>query len=127
MSDVKGKILCVHDDGDVLQFLRTVLEQAGYQLSCATNDEEGLRCFKDVGPDLIIVDLMMEEVDSGTSLVTDLGALGNKAPIYLLSSAGRELGMMSDYNDLGLAGVFQKPIDPDRLLNIVGQRLKDAK
>lgn len=127
MSDVKGKILCVDDDADVLEFLRTVLEQAGYQVSCAANAEEGLRCFKDVGPDLIIVDLMMEEVDSGTSLVTDLRALGNKAPIYLLSSAGRELGMMTDYSDLGLAGVFQKPIDPDRLLNIVGQRLKDAK
>lgn len=124
MSDLKGRILCIDDDPDVLEFLRAVLDRAGYQVSCAANAEEGLALYKQVAPDLIIVDLMMEEVDSGTNLVTEIRALGNKAPVYLLSSAGRELGMMTDYTELGLAGVFQKPIDPERLLNIIAQRLK---
>ncbi|HRX85495.1 MAG TPA: response regulator, partial [Phycisphaerae bacterium] len=74
-------------------------------------------------PDLVIVDLMMEEVDSGTSFVRDLQALGNTAPIYMLSSIGDRLYMNADYASLGLSGVFQKPIDPNTLLGVLRTRL----
>ena len=126
MQQEKNVILCVDDDQDVLEFLRVVLEGAGYQVHLAANAEQGVKVFKETRPDLIIVDLMMEEVDSGTSFVTELKANGNQAPIYLLSSAGRELSMMTDASDLGLAGVFQKPLDPERLLKIVNQRLRGS-
>jgi hypothetical protein len=31
--------------------------------------------------------------------------------------------MMTDYSSLGLAGVFQKPIQPQQLLNILKEKL----
>ena len=80
--------------------------------------------YKEVQPDLLIVDLMMEEVDAGTSFVKELRLLGNKAPIYMLSSVGDSLSMSTDYSDLGLSGVLQKPIDPDRLLTLLKSKLK---
>jgi len=72
----------------------------------------------------VIVDLMMEEVDAGTSLVTRLKAQGNTAPVFLLSSVGDQLDRSIDAGQLGLSGVFQKPIDSNALLNTIKQHLK---
>jgi len=124
MHDGKYVILCIDDDEDILVSLRLVLEVNGYIVHGAATAEEGLRIYKKTKPDLLIVDLMMEEVDAGTSFVKELKALGNTAPIYMLSSVGDSLNVSADYSELGLTGVFQKPIDPDTLLAILRKRLK---
>jgi DNA-binding response OmpR family regulator len=71
----------------------------------------------------VIVDLMMEEVDSGTRFVKELRLLGNTAPIFMLSSVGENLNLSADPTALGLAGVFQKPIDRATLLGVLKARL----
>jgi len=124
MHDGKYVILCIDDDEDILVSLRLVLEGNGYIVHGAATAEEGLRIYKKTKPDLLIVDLMMEEVDAGTRFVTSLKALGNVAPVFMLSSVGDSLSRHVDYSDLGLAGVFQKPIDPHTLLTTVKKRLE---
>ena len=75
--------------------------------------------------DLLILDLMMEEVDAGTGMVKELKLLGNQAPIFLLSSVGDNLSMTADYSSMGLAGVFQKPVDRVQLLNVLRMALPE--
>jgi DNA-binding response OmpR family regulator len=117
-------ILVVDDDPDILQTIQLVLEKHGYDMVSAETAEEGLRKYKEKRPDLLIVDLMMEEVDSGTSFVKELQAMGNTAPIYMLSSVGDSLHMATDYTALGLTGVFQKPLDTRTLLATLRGKLK---
>ncbi|MFH1748710.1 MAG: response regulator [Planctomycetota bacterium] len=124
MQEGKHVILCVDDDEDILFALRMVLEQNGYVMLGARTAEEGLRVYKKHRPDLLIVDLMMEEVDAGTAFVKELKALANTAPIYMLSSVGDNLNLSADVSELGLDGVFQKPIDNETLLMILKTRLK---
>ncbi|MGD8451157.1 MAG: response regulator [Phycisphaerae bacterium] len=124
MQAGKHVILCIDDDEDILYALRVVLEKNGYQMLEARSAEEGLKAYKASQPDLLIVDLMMEEVDAGTSFVKELKALGNQAPIYMLSSVGDNLNLSTDYAELGLSGVFQKPIDNNTLLTILKSKLK---
>ena len=124
MHDDKHVILCVDDDDDILYALRLVLEKNGYEMVEASTAEEGLRVYKEANPDLIIVDLMMEEVDAGTSCVKELKLAGNAAPVYMLSSVGDNLNETVDYAELGLAGVFQKPIDNNTLLAVLKAKLK---
>jgi len=123
MQDGKHVILCVDDDPDIRLFLKTVLEANDYVMAEAATGEEGLQVYREHQPDLIIVDLMMEEVDAGTSFVKELRALGNKAPIYMLSAIGDDLTQSADYSALGLSGVFQKPVNPDHLLAILKTKL----
>lgn len=124
MSQEPYKILTIDDDPDILEALRTVLEAKGYEVIQADSAEEGLKALKATQPDLVIVDLMMEEVDAGTSFVTRVRALGGKRiPIYMLSSVGDELSKNVPYQGLGLSGVFQKPIQPQTLLNVIEQAL----
>ena len=123
MQDGKHVILCIDDDPDILSFLRIVLEAEGYVVADAPSAEEGIRRFKEFQPDALIVDLMMEEVDAGTNLVRDLKALGNRAPIFMLSSTGDNLSMATDVSQLGLSGVFQKPVEKNRLISMLKAKL----
>lgn len=123
MEDGKHVILYVDDDPDYLDAVRIILERAGYRMIEAATAEEGLRVFRDKHPDLVIVDLMMEEVDAGTSMVKELKALGSEVPVFMLSSVGDDLNLNVDYEALGLAGVFQKPIVPQHFLKVLEETL----
>ena len=123
MQDGKHVILCIDDDPDILEYLETVLAAAGYAVASAPSAEDGLKAYKEVSPELVIVDLMMEEIDAGASFVKELKAIGNTAPIFMLSSMGDNLSEMTDYSALGLAGVFQKPVDRDRMLATIAAKL----
>ena len=123
MSERKPLILYVDDDADLREVMRIILESAGYEMAEAATAEEGVEVYKKRPPDLVIVDLMMEEVDSGTAFVKELRLLGNQAPIYMLSSVGDSMGLSADYTTLGLAGIFQKPISRDTLLTVLKARL----
>jgi CheY-like chemotaxis protein len=123
MKDGKRLILCVDDDKTILDSLRVVLEAGGYRMADAATAEEAFRKYEAEAPDLVILDLMMEEIDSGTSLVTKLRAIGGTAPVFLLSSIGDQLGRTVDPAQLGFAGVFQKPIDAKALLATLKTRL----
>jgi len=123
MREGKPVILYVDDDQDMLENIRLLLEKNGYIMIGARTAEEGLKAYKEEVPDLIILDLMMEEVDSGTVLTKELRALGNTVPIFILSSVGDDMSMVTDYTDLGLAGVLQKPVDFDHLLSIISENV----
>ena len=117
MQDGKYVILVLDDDPDILESLRVILEANGYAVASASSAEEGLRVYKSAKPDLLFVDLMMEEIDAGMTFVKEVRALNNTAPIYVLSSVGDNLSMMTDFSALGLTGVLQKPIKSELLLS----------
>jgi DNA-binding response OmpR family regulator len=124
MQDGKYTILCIDDDPDILETLKVVLEANDYTVAQAPCAEDGLKVYKEIKPDLVIVDLMMEEIDAGTNFVKEVKALGSDVPIYMLSSMGDTLNMSTDYSALGLSGVLQKPVTPDALLKLVRSKLQ---
>lgn len=124
MKDGKFVILCIDDDNDILESLRMILESNNYTMIGALSAEEGLREYKTHKPDFIIVDLMMESVDAGRNFAKELKLLNNTAPVYMLSSVGDSLASNVDFSDLGLYGVFQKPIDISTLLMTLKIKLK---
>jgi len=75
-------------------------------------------------PDAIIVDLMMEEIDSGVQLARQLRENGFECPIFLLSSAGDTVQYNLDAEAIGLDGIFQKPIQPNLILSVVRAKVE---
>lgn len=124
MKDGKYVILCIDDDEDVLLSLRMVLEKNNYEVLEARSGENGLSLYKKSKPDFIIVDLMMESIDAGKNFAKELLILDNEAPVFMLSSAGDSLVSNFDFSELGLDGVFQKPIDTKQLLSTLQIKLK---
>lgn len=123
MKDGKHVILYLDDDQDMLDAVRIILEANDYEMVEAHSAEEGLQVYKDTNPDFLLVDLMMEEVDAGTTFAKEMKVLGNTAPVFMLSSVGDSLDDNTDYKELGLDGVFQKPIHPKTLLSILKKKL----
>ena len=124
MKDGKFVILCIDDDKDYLYSLRMILEANDYVMEEALSAEEGLRVYKDADPDFVMVDLMMESIEAGKTFVKELRLLNNNSPVYMLSSVGDALASNIDVTELGLQGVFQKPIDPNTLLKTLEVKLK---
>jgi two-component system, NtrC family, nitrogen regulation response regulator NtrX len=123
MKDAKHLILHVDDDPDMREAMRLRLQAAGYDVASAPSAEDGLKMYKARVPDFILIDLMMEEVDAGTNMVKELKLLGNEAPVYMLSSVGDQLNQIANYAELGLQGVFQKPVNFDSLLRTLRSKL----
>lgn len=125
MTESKGrKILYVEDDPDYREAVRAILQSAGYEVVEADSAEEGLAAFREAAPDAAVVDLMMEEVDAGMSLVKELRAAGASIPVFLLSSVGDALAMEKATDELGVAAVLQKPIRGETLLGILRSHLR---
>lgn len=111
MPDRK-KILVVDDDPNICLFCRTVLAADGHQVFSATSAREGLALAEAEQPDLVILDIMMEEVDSGFQAARALAAARPTLPILMLSSiAGASSGVF-DTTALPVAQLLDKPLDP---------------
>ncbi len=124
MKDGKFLILCVDDDPDILQSLQVVLEANGYLFVSAPTAAAAAKVYETSKPDLMIIDLMMEEVDAGTRFVQQVRAAGSQVPIYLLSAVGAALENNIDAAGLGLDGTFQKPVAPRELLDTLAAKLR---
>jgi len=122
MTDRKT-ILIIDDDADIRSSIRMVLEAAGFSVGEAGSADEGAKIAPRISPDAIIVDLMMESVDSGVQLSQSLKENGYAGPMYLLSSAGDAVRFNLDPRELGLAGIFQKPIQHDLLVRTLKSKL----
>lgn len=117
-------ILIIDDDADLRAAMRIVLEASGFSVGEAAEGEEGLKIAERIKPDAVIVDLMMETIDAGSKVSSALNERGFEGPIYLLSSAGDTVRLNIDAQKLGLAGIFQKPIDHKTLVTTLKKQLK---
>ncbi|HEX2865529.1 MAG TPA: response regulator [Ignavibacteriales bacterium] len=83
------KILLVDDDIDLLEQNKILLESKGYEIVTAESVDEGFSQFRKEKPDAAIVDLIMEEHDSGFILCHKIkrDPYGKGIPVFLLTSA----------------------------------------
>jgi DNA-binding response OmpR family regulator len=113
-----AKILIVDDDPDVVDACRLFLEKKGFNVSAAYNRAEGMSAIQSFKPDLVILDVMMDQPDDGIAMAQDLRRQGFKAPILMLTSISKVTGMTYGRdNDLVPVDEFQeKPVDPATLV-----------
>jgi len=96
MTDVKKTILTVDDDIDILEQLKFQLEGANYNVISAGCQEEALEILKDAKFDLAILDLMMENMDSGFVICHYIKKLHPETPVIILTAVTSETGMEFD-------------------------------
>ena len=132
MSD-KATILIVDNDPDIINQLTIVLESEGHRVVAAGNREEAEEAILSVRPDLAILDVMMEEMDSGFVLAHNLLKLYPKTPIILLTAVAAATGMSfaSQYGDaqswVNAAAILDKPVRPEQIKAHVRKFLKGTR
>jgi CheY-like chemotaxis protein len=122
----KKRILIVDDDPDQRLVMRLPLESAGYEVYEATGPTEGLEAVKDVNPDLIFLDVMMDTTTAGFQLALDVHSPDpaspyiqhRNTPIIILSAihSTTPLRFAPDEDYLPVQNFLEKPIEPGALL-----------
>ena len=69
-----AKILIIDDDDDFRAATTAILEAAGHTVFSASDGKLGLEMVKAEEPDLIILDIMMDSIYEGFSVITTLRA-----------------------------------------------------
>ena len=115
------KILVVDDDPDVVDAVTAFLERSGYIVKSASSRKEGLAAVRAEQPDLIILDVMMEEPDDGFAMAQELRRDGFKKPIVLLTSISRVTGYSYgvDAAMVPVDDFVEKPVAPSVLVEKV--------
>jgi two-component system alkaline phosphatase synthesis response regulator PhoP len=88
MKEIK-KILMIDDDPDMLEQTKILLESRGFEVVTVDNAKEGWEKFQEYLPDACLIDLMMEEHDSGFVLSYQIKKHphGKNIPVIMLTSA----------------------------------------
>jgi DNA-binding response OmpR family regulator len=120
-----SKILIVDDDPDMVEAGRIVLEREGYSVESASNVADGLAKLEQTKPDLLILDVMMEEPDDGLRFARQVRRGGNPLPILMLTSVNRVMGVQigKDEEMVPVDEFMEKPVDPATLVEKVASLL----
>jgi DNA-binding response OmpR family regulator len=115
---VVPKILIVDDDPDIVEAARLVLEREGYEVEGAPSRADGMKKIEEVKPDLLILDVMMEEPDDGLRMAREIRRAGHTLPIIMLTSVNAAMGLNIDKDEeMVPVEEFQpKPVDPQTLI-----------
>ncbi len=89
----KQRLLLVDDDQDILDQLSLALSGEGFEVVTAQGRQEGEEMLLRGQPDLAIVDLMMEEMDSGFVLCHEIKKLYPETPVILLTAVTAVTGL----------------------------------
>jgi CheY-like chemotaxis protein len=138
MTD-KKKILMIDDDVNLVNVVMMVLQAKGYNFESAYSAAEGLEKIKQTNPDLIILDVIMEDFVAGFRVVTELRAAEpgsaystySKIPILMLTSVTAKTSInFSDKVGTALLPVdafIEKPVKPGILLQKIEELLEPKK
>ena len=121
--DSGTKILCIDDDPDALQILRSYLVPEGYAVTVALSGDEGIKLAKEIKPALITLDIMMPQKD-GWQVLRELkrDTLLKDIPVIIHSMIDNKPLAMS----LGAVDVMPKPVDSKVLLQRVQSVVKTS-
>ena len=123
------KVLIIDDDIDLVETMRMVLENEGFEIIDAQDGEKGFAKIADEKPDLVILDVMMESQDEGFHIAYQIRNTEEikDLPIVMLSAVGQETGFgfdkEKDGDFLPVNTFIEKPINPEKLIEIVKTNL----
>lgn len=134
---MKKKILIIDDDCDFVTITKAVFETRPYECSYAYSASEGLEKIKEISPDLLILDIMMEDISSGFKIVSELRMAKkdseyfpySKIPILIVTNV-QKVTRLKFKEKLGtpimpVSDFIEKPIGPLELLakveNLIGK------
>ena len=130
MKDLAKTILIVDDDVDYLTQLEIQLKSFGFNVISAGGQKEGEGMLDKIKPDLAIIDLMMENMDSGFILSYKMKKKFPEMPVIIATAVTEETGLVfgieseEDKNWINADKYLEKGIRPDQLHREINKLLK---
>lgn len=117
-------ILLVEDELSLALIVKDNLESWGFTVLHAADGQAGLDLFRQHGPDLLVVDVMMPVLD-GFSLAAQLRREHATVPIIFLTARGQPADVVRGF-ELGGNDYVKKPFSIEELVARINARLLPA-
>ncbi|KAM3098915.1 diguanylate cyclase domain-containing protein [Phormidesmis sp. 146-35] len=101
-------VLVIDDDLFTRLQLRKLLEQENYQVVEADSGQQGLHLYRQLKPDLVLLDALMSEMD-GFTCCAKLHALDHRAPILMITGLDDQISVDRAF-EVGANDYVTKPI-----------------
>ena len=112
------KILLVDDAAFMRKMIKDTLSKNGYtELFEAVDGADAVEKFSEIGPDLVIMDITMPNMD-GLEALKAIRAKDSSANVVMCSAMGQET-MVIDAIRSGAKDFIVKPFKPERVLKTV--------
>ncbi len=122
MSDIRGRILVIEDDGEVLDMLVDYLSFLEYEVTSARDGLEGLKKIKEGGFDLVITDLAMPHV-SGIGIITVIKRDHPDIPVIAITGYGYYAEELAQEKKADC--IMSKPFEINDLKETIEKLLED--
>jgi len=120
----KRVILVIEDEQAISNFICRALIANDYKPIPATSGKEGLSLFFSHGPDLILLDLGLPDMD-GLEVLSQLSGLPREVPVIIISARDRESEKVKAL-DMGADDYVVKPFGVSELLARIRTTLRRA-
>lgn len=122
-----NKVLIVDDDATNIFALSAVLRRRGWEVATAGTAMEGIEVLKsDDGIGIVLLDMMMPEID-GYEMIQMIRKQKGTAHIPVIAvTAQAMVGDREKCLEAGADDYVSKPVDTDRLLEILHHNLKPS-
>jgi DNA-binding NtrC family response regulator len=118
----RKKILVVDDEKRQREILELILSEENYQVSTASSGEQAIRMVRQERFDLVLTDLKMSGMD-GIQLLSQLTQFDSSIIVILMTAHG-SIDSAKEAIKLGAYDYLEKPLDKDKLLEIVQRALE---
>src|SRR4029450_2910100 len=133
----KRRVLAIDDEPAMTEWLKILLEHAGYEVRTALIGTRGQELFKPGRPDAVITDMMLPDVD-GIELVRKFKQVDAEAEVIVITGQGNiprsveavkagALDFLEKRGEAVKAGALdflEKPVDAERLLDKLEKAIK---
>jgi len=107
-----ASIVIIEDEQRIRSLVTSVLAERGYEVRAAATALDGLRAIVDVGPDLVILDLGLPDLD-GMELLKMIRAV-SPVPVIVATARGEDRDIVRTL-DLGADDHLVKPFSVEQL------------
>ncbi len=116
-----AKILIV-DDAEFLRLrLTKMLDASGHEVFQAENGLKAVATYKDIHPDVVLMDITMPEMD-GLAALKEIVGFDTKARVVMLTALGQESVVLEAVKS-GARDFVVKPFEHDRVMSAITKLL----
>lgn len=125
---MKKRVLIVEDDQDMMMQMEMYFEANGYEVVKAYSQEEAQKVIESGDFDAAVLDLMLENPDSGFILSHKIKQKFPQKPVIIVTSVSKETGIYFDKNQdinnwIKADAIIQKEFRFEQLKKEIEKRL----
>ncbi|MBN1430374.1 MAG: response regulator [Anaerolineae bacterium] len=121
------KVVCIEDDAAMIDLVKLILKNRGYEVLGATRGPEGLELIASEKPDLVLLDLMMPDMD-GWDVYQRMKAddYMKTLPVIVVTAKAQQIDKVLGLNIAKVQDYITKPFSPADLVKSINRVLGES-